>query len=375
MNRLVLYAIAVALGLLCIPIWANAAFADRRVALVVGNSAYQNAPVLPNPAKDARAIAAMFQQVGFDVVSAQYDIKNLEFKRAIRQFEDAAADADIAVVYYAGHGIEIHGTNYLVPVDAKLASDRDAEDEAITLDRLIESVDGAKRLRVVILDACRDNPFTRTMNQQRAGAVRGISSGLGMIEPSGINTLIAYAAKAGSVAQDGNANHSPFALALLDNLFVPGLDIRLAFGRVRDEVLKKTGNQQEPFVYGSLGGANISLVPPGPSKPSEAVTDVEGEKSDYTLVERIGTKGAWEVFLHQHPAGFYSELARAHLAKLEQVGVDQSNTGAQPGNNFGVATRDVQPEQKRPPQITSTIDASASTGPPNTWLWWWPQWR
>src|SRR5208282_5275544 len=136
-------------------------------------------------------------------------------------------------------------------VDAKLASDRDADDEAIPLDRLVESVDGAKKLRVIILDACRDNPFSRTMKQQRV-AMRGITAGLSAVEPSGINTLIAYAAKAGSSAEDGNADHSPFATALMDNLFVPGLDVRLAFGRVRDEVLKKTGNEQEPFVYGSL---------------------------------------------------------------------------------------------------------------------------
>ena len=247
MYRRALYAIALALSVLCTPLWAGSAFAERRVALIIGNSAYQNAPTLPNPSRDARAIAAMFQKSGYDVVSTAYDLGNLEFKRAIRQFEDAAADADIAVVYYAGHGIEIHGTNYVIPVDAKLASDRDADDEAIPLDRLVESVDGAKKLRVIILDACRDNPFSRNMKSQRV-ALRGITAGLSAVEPSGINTLIAYAAKAGSQAEDGNGEHSPFATALMDNLFVPGLDVRLAFGRVRDEVLKKTGNRQEPFV-------------------------------------------------------------------------------------------------------------------------------
>ena len=206
MNRRVLHAIGLALGVLCLPLWANAAFAERRVALIIGNSAYQNAPALPNPARDARAMAAMFQKAGYDVVSTAYDVGNLEFKRAIRQFEDASSDSDIAVVYFAGHGIEIHGTNYVIPVDAKLASDRDADDEAITLDRLVESVDGAKRLRVIILDACRDNPFARTMKQQRMAALRGISPGLSATEPSSINTLVAYAAKAGSEAEDGTGD-------------------------------------------------------------------------------------------------------------------------------------------------------------------------
>jgi uncharacterized caspase-like protein len=309
-----------------------------RVALVVGNSIYQHAPALPNPAKDAQAMAATFQKAGFDVVNASYNVSNLEFKRAIRQFEHAASEADIAVVYYAGHGIELNGTNYLVPVDASLATDDDAEDEAISLDRLIQSVDGAKRLRVVILDACRDNPFRPTTKPRIAdpakqnpagsagqhpgssatGLTRGIgpTRGLTAVQPTDINTLIAYAAKAGQSAEDGNTEHSPFATALLDNLFVAGLDVRLAFGRVRDEVLKTTSNRQEPFVYGSLGGGNISLVP-APGQPAAAAEDPDKVKADYGLVEKIGTKGAWGVFLTQHPTGFYSDLARQQIAALE----------------------------------------------------------
>src|SRR6516165_3818968 len=311
MSRFGLSVMALALGLICSPVWGEPAFAERRVALIVGNSAYHNAPILANPERDARAIADMFQKAGYEVTTA-FNVGNLDFKRSIRKFEDAATDADIAVIYYAGHGLEIHGTNYLIPVDAKLASDRDADDEAITLDRLVESVDSAKRLRLIILDACRDNPFTRTMKAQRTASVRGIYSGLGAVEPTGKDELIAYAAKAGSTAEDGGGDHSPFATALIDNLFVPGLDIRLAFGRVRDEVLKKTGYTQEPFVYGSLGGGNIALVP-APSQPV-AATDLAGERSDYALVEKIGTKGAWQVFLNQHPTGFYADLARQQIA-------------------------------------------------------------
>src|SRR6202051_3137532 len=315
MSRVGLSAMVSALALFCATIWADPAFAERRVALVIGNSAYQNAPVLPNPAKDAKAIVAMFVKAGYDVVSAQYDVGNLDFKRAIRQFEDSLSDADIAVVYYAGHGIEIHGTNYLVPVDARLKSDRDADDEAITLDRLTQSLDGAKKLRLIILDACRDNPFARTIKKEPTAASRGINPGLGAVELGSTNTLIAYAARAGSEAEDGDGDHSPFALALINNLFLPGLDIRLAFGRVRDEVLKKTANRQEPFVYGSLGAGTVALVA-APAQPVVATDDLQGVKSAYRLVEKIGTRGAWEVFLTQHPTGFYSDLARQQIAKL-----------------------------------------------------------
>ena len=227
---------------------------------MVGNSNYSTVPPLPNPSRDANAVAKMFKDAGFQTIETYLDVGNLDFKRAIRKFEDTAVDADIAVLYYAGHGIEIGGTNYLVPIDAKLASDRDAPDEAIPLDRLVLSADGAKKLRVIILDACRDNPFAGKMRRESRAALRAVSSGLGKVEPSSTDTLIAYAAKAGSTAEDGDRDHSPFTAALLKHLTVPGLDLRLAFGRVKDEVMKATNGRQEPFVYGSLGGGNYALV-------------------------------------------------------------------------------------------------------------------
>lgn len=298
------------------------AFADKRVALVVGNSSYQTVPQLPNPARDASAVAKMLRDAGFDTVDIQLNVENLEFKRAIRKFEAEADQADIAVVYYAGHGLEIAGTNYLIPVDARLASDRDADDEAISLERLVSSADGARRLRLVILDACRDNPFVGTMRRERKTASRAVASGLGRVEPTSTDTLIAYAAKAGSTAADGDGEHSPFTAAILKNLTVPGLDVRLAFGRVRDEVLKETSNLQEPFVYGSLGGGNVSLVP-APVVPQEApLSDI---KADYELVQQINTKRAWEVFLGTHPTGFYADLAKARIEQLNAQPASQPN--------------------------------------------------
>ena len=291
----------------------DSAWAEKRVALIVGNSTYQTVPQLPNPSRDAKSVAKMFRDAGFDSVEVQLDVGNLEFKRSIRRFEAIADQADIAVVYYAGHGLEIGGNNYLIPIDAKLASDRDADDEAILLERLVSSADGARRLRLVILDACRDNPFVTTMRRERKVANRAVVAGLGKVEPTSTDTLIAYAAKAGSTADDGDGQHSPFTAALLKNLTVPGLDVRLAFGRVRDEVLKSTGNRQEPFVYGSLGGGNISLVP-APAVPREAAAN--DIKTDYELVEKIGTARAWQVFLGTHPTGFYADLARAQIERL-----------------------------------------------------------
>ena len=290
--------------------------AEKRVALVIGNSAYQSVARLPNPARDANSVAQLLKKANFDVVSVQQDVGNLDFKRAIRKFEELAGDSDIAVVFYAGHGIEIGGVNYMIPVDAKLASDLDASDEAIP-DRIVEAVEPARRLRLVILDACRDNPFVVNMKRQRQGANRSVSAGLGKVEPTGTGTLIAYAAKAGSTADDGIGEHSPFTAALLNNLTTSGLDIRLAFGRVRDEVMKITNERQEPFVYGSLGGATVSLVTDAQTVAAAAPADPNLEaRRDYEFFERAGTKAAWDAFLKLHSSGPYADLARAQLAKI-----------------------------------------------------------
>jgi uncharacterized caspase-like protein len=321
MNERFLPRAAVIAGLSLAPLCCDSALADKRVALVVGNSAYRNAPHLPTPRKDAQAVAAMLEKAGFSVVSAHYDLGTLQLRRAIRQFEAVAVDADIAVVFYAGHGMEVQGTNFLIPTDAQLRSDLDVEDEAISLGRIQRILQPAKWLRLIILDASRDNPFDKTM--KRTPATLAYSRGLAEVE-SGSDTLIAFAAKAGSTALDGTGAHSPFTEALLKHMVVPGLDVRLAFGRVRDEVLQATGNRQEPFLYGSLGGQQVSLVP-APDQPRVGASDLSGQRSAYELVEKIGQQGAWEVFLRQHPTGFYAELARQQLAKL----VEQQNAARQ----------------------------------------------
>jgi uncharacterized caspase-like protein len=167
----------------------------------------------------------------------------------LRDFGDLAAGADWAVIYFAGHGMEIAGTNYLIPVDAKLEQQRHAEDEAMPLSRVLSKVGGASKMQLVILDACRNNPFIAKMRASGTAA-RSIRSGLASIEPeSGV--LVAYAARDGTTALDGDTN-SPYLEALVKHLAEPGLEISLLFRKVRDEVLTRTNRQQEPFTYGSL---------------------------------------------------------------------------------------------------------------------------
>ena len=299
---------------------ADPARAEKRVALVIGISRYQQVPPLGNPAHDAAAMGALFKKAGFDVVDDKRDLGIVDLRRVVREFSEKAQDADIAVVYYAGHGIEVDGLNYLVPADAKLARDFDVDDEAVSLDRVLRALDPVKHLRLVILDACRDNPLAGAI--KKSVATRSIGRGLAKLEPTTPNTLVAFATKAGAVADDGNGENSQYTSALVKYIAEPGVDVRVAFGRVRDEVLKRTSNRQEPFVYGSLGGDNLALVPQ-PAKPPETEADA---RIDYEYAAQIGTREVWDSFIEKHPAGFYSNLARAQVKRL--VAAEQSQAVA-----------------------------------------------
>jgi uncharacterized caspase-like protein len=256
-------------GLLVTSLAVNASAGPSRVALVIGNGAYKKVARLPNPVSDANAMAALLGKAGFEVVQVKTDVDVSSMRRALRDFTDAVRDADVAVVFYAGHGIEVGGTNYLIPVDAVLERDIDIEDEAVSLDRVSQLIEPAKKLRLIILDACRDNPFA---GMKRTMAGRSIGRGLARVDILTSDTLVAFSAKAGSTAADGNGPNSPYTAALLQHLMTPGLDLRLALGRVRDQVRATSGGKQEPFVYGSLGGAEISLAPSSESRPPPATT-------------------------------------------------------------------------------------------------------
>ncbi|HLW93282.1 MAG TPA: caspase family protein, partial [Roseiarcus sp.] len=349
MNALFWRALRLICALVLSGIWAGDAFAGRRVALVVGNAKYEHADTLANPTNDAKAMADLFKRAGFDVVDERRDVGVVEFKRAVREFLSAAANADIAVVYYSGHGIEVGGVNYLIPVDAKLASAFDVDDETVSLDRVILASEQAKKLSLIILDACRENPFLRAEGQ--LPATRALTTRLIGVQPTNSDTLIAYAAKAGSLSYDGVGPNSPFTTALVKYIAEPGLDIRIALGKVRDDVLAATGNRQEPFVYGSLGGGDVSLVPAAPVASPAIVMDSSTTAAlDYQAAERLGSIAAWRAYLADHGSGYYADLARAQLAKLS------SGDAAKPSEIMISASKDA------PGHVASSADAAH---PPN----------
>jgi uncharacterized caspase-like protein len=319
------WAIILVLGL-----WAGAAHAEKRIALVIGNSAYRHVTPLTNPKNDAHDVAVKLKALKFEVIeSLDADYRHL--RSALQQFGRAAVGADIAMVYYAGHGIEVNKQNYLIPIDAKLKSDVDVEFETVDLDLLMRAVTPAKKLRVVVLDACRDNPFLQTMTRSLA-ATRSIGRGLAKVEPIG-DTLVAYAAKAGSVAADGAGRNSPYAAALLKHLGEPGLEIGLLFRKVRDDVLARTSGQQEPFVYGSLGseGFYFRKAPAAAtSKPGAAPAPTASQETLFwQSVMSSKNPDEVEAYLERYPNGEFAGLAKARLRSLKAQAAKQRSVATQ----------------------------------------------
>jgi tetratricopeptide (TPR) repeat protein len=222
--------------------------AGGRVALVVGNSQYKTFDTLTNPRRDAKLVSEALGRAGFGNVQLVSDASKEGLSNALRVFAEEAAKADWAVVYFAGHGIELDGNNYLVPVDAKYENDADIPVESIALDQVLNAVNGAARMRLVILDACRENPF---VTDQKKGETTNAGRGLARIEPES-GTLVAFATKHGHLASDGSEQNSPFAASLAKRIDTPGLEINRLFRLVHDDVYTSTGKKQEPFTYGQL---------------------------------------------------------------------------------------------------------------------------
>lgn len=230
--------------------------ASERVALVIGNGSYQHTAALANPRNDAQDVAAALREVGFIVEPPLLDASKSQIESALAVFAGKAQGARQALVYYAGHGVEANGQNYLVPVEAQLLSERTVGLESVELSDVMDVVSGASELGMVVLDACRNNPMASRMT--RINPTRTTTRGLAPVEPGG-NLLVAYAAEAGSLASDGAGEHSPFAAAFVRALRSEAMEVRVFWGHVRDAVQAATAGEQRPFTYGTLGGRSIFL--------------------------------------------------------------------------------------------------------------------
>jgi hypothetical protein len=305
LPKLILAIVIVAAGLFVVGTPAIAV--TGRVALVIGNGAYQKVPTLPNPPNDANDVAGSLERLGFavtKVVNARYE----DMRRALIDFSRQTPGAEMAVVFYAGHGMEIGGENWLIPVDAELRNDTDAENEAINLRGVMLQVSHANALGLVILDACRNNPYAANMH--RSIRSRAVERGLARTEPAD-NVLVAYSAKDGTTANDGAGRNSPFTAALLKNIETPGLEITFMFRSVRDDVMAATQHEQQPFVYGSLSKAAIFLkaVPPVAAAPGP-------DELAWTLIRETDDPGALNRFVTQFAGSALRPQAEARIAAL-----------------------------------------------------------
>jgi uncharacterized caspase-like protein len=306
-------------GLIALLLGSFQALADTRVALVVGNATYANTTVLPNTRNDARAVAAKLTSIGFDV-SLYEDLDGQAFRVALGDFSEKALNADLAVVYYAGHGIEMNGQNYLIPIDAKMRSESTAAFETVPLEQVLGAVREAGVLGMVMLDACRNNPFAATM--QRKNGTRAVSRGLAPVSVEGERGLVvSFAAEAGQTAEDGDADHSPYAAALLQVLDQPGLEVGRMFRSVRAKVKTATGGVQVPIEQMQLPDNDIFLVaaPAGvtPAQPPTVATALTSPTEDpmviYLAAVRSGDPAQLESYLSRFPQHEMADQARRIL--------------------------------------------------------------
>ena len=298
--------------------------AEKRVALVIGNAAYQNTAALNNPSNDAADLSAALQRLDFEVIEGR-DLDKRAMERLVRQFGIKLAGADVALFFYAGHGLQVGGQNYLVPIDAKLASEGDVDFESLPVSLVARQMEREAKTSLILLDACRDNPLSR--NLARAMSTRSSQVGQGLAEvKTGVGTLIAFSTQPGYVALDGVGRNSPYAEALLKYIEAPGQDVSGVLVEVRNDVLKATGGKQVPWEHTSLTGQ--VYLKAGPASGSAAAgelaklpaargPDPELEIAFWNSVKDSKSPAVIEAYLERYPNGTFAGLAKVMVAQLK----------------------------------------------------------
>jgi hypothetical protein len=335
--------------------------AADRVALVIGNGKYVNADALRNPPNDARAVAKALSDIGFDVTFGQ-DLERTPMERLVRDFLRKAASANVAILFYAGHALQVDGRNYLLPIDTKLETASDLNYETIKLDDILDGLNDPARANVIILDACRDNPLTRSF-VARLGASRSaaVSTGLAAYSTLGTGTLIAFSTAPGQVALDGDGANSPFTLGLIKHLSTPGLEVRQMLTRVRNDVARATRDRQVPWDNSSLrGDVYLAGAPNAVETTATAVPQPAGPGPDeiaWDFVKDTRDSGQLRRFIEQFPKSARRHEATEKLAMLEQPPTNAS-VAADPAN----IARELQLELRRVGCLTAEPDGDWNAG-------------
>jgi TRAP-type mannitol/chloroaromatic compound transport system substrate-binding protein/uncharacterized caspase-like protein len=350
----------IALG--SVAIWllsaAAPALAEKRVALVIGNGAYQSAPRLPNPRNDAEDVAAALKRTGFETIVGLDLDKNGMDDAAIR-FSRAAREAEVAVFYYSGHAMQYAGVNYLMPIDARLTDEADLRRMA-RVDDILADLQQAKNLRILVLDSCRDNPLAEDLKRS-IGKTRGVNiqRGLAKIDnPQGM--IVAYATQSGRTAEDGTGRNSPYTSAFLKHIEAPE-EIGTVFRHVSADVYAETHQTQLPELSLSLigefylRGRSTVDAPPAAIAARPAVSDREtAARADYELALGAGTKAGWDAYLQKYRTGFYADLARSQRDRL--AALDAAPAAAASRN----PTLTVRPNAPAPPVTAPRVDAASA---------------
>jgi hypothetical protein len=297
--------------------WCAPAQAEKRVALVVGNSSYRHISRLENPANDAKLIAETLSALGFNLVGGgpQIDLDKSHLDAVVQSFGNEVQGADVALFYYSGHGVQVNGSNYLVPVGANPIREADVDFQMLDVALVLRQMEDSRaRLKIVILDACRNNPFG-------GRGLRAVGRGLAQIQaPEG--TLISYATQPGNVALDGSDGNSPYTNALARTMHRPGLDVFQTFNEVGLTVKRATGGRQQPWVSSSPIDGNFYFVPPEAAFSSAAAPVIERRELARLLqleLRRVGCFGGIA-------DGEFNDSTRAALSRaIKGSGTDLSS--------------------------------------------------
>ena len=320
--------------LMIVGVHAPEACAARR-AFIVGNSSYASAPHLPNPANDARDLAQRLEGLDYQV-TLLVDARRSAFLQAYQAFIASLRPDDLALLYFAGHGLQIGGENYLFPIDASVDSEADAKSRLVPLNALLADLSRASRTRIVILDACRNNPFGDKLAEEPATRSAGLSRGLARVY-AGVGSFIAYSTQPGNVALDGRGRNSPFTDALLRHMAEPGADVHAVMRRVRADVQRTTSEQQVPWENSSLvdevafhaGGVSPSPAPrataSSPTDQTAALPRTPVPARSYAYVSGLDPNGDNFLALRTNPTATGVRIATLGpdtlLEVLEQHGV------------------------------------------------------
>jgi hypothetical protein len=314
-------ALLILLSLLCFGGDIVSALADKRVALVIGNGRYVNAPTLSNPPNDAHAIANALATIGFEVIQC-VDLDHDGMEKLLRDFLRRTSSAQVGLPFYAGHGIQVGGVNYLVPIDAKIRSVADLNFSAFDLDKVLASLDDPARANIIILDACRDNPFTVSFaaNTRTTNAAAGLAAYTSL----GTGSLIAFSTAPGRVAEDGNAANSPFTASLIKHIATPGIEVRQMLTRVRGDVALATNEKQVPWDNSSLRG-DVYLG----GMPLPAIQGPTADEIAWGFLKTTNDASALRHFITEFPKSTHTSEAATRIATIEYA-LKSSRSGGEP---------------------------------------------